>query len=129
MSASASTPPTPRRIGTVPGPWSGTGPGVLASTLASAAIGTMATYWFAIPSGTPTSRSAANWRESSAAAAPPRCSPSGSCGPAGIDWTPVAVLLLAMAALSLGCVLSRRRSTRRDGGTDSLLSTPSMVEA
>ncbi|MFF1396574.1 hypothetical protein ACFVZD_22525 [Streptomyces sp. NPDC058287] len=39
------------------------------------------------------------------------------------------VLLLAMAALSLGCVLVQCRSMRRDGGTHSLLSTPSMVEA
>ncbi|MEU5060490.1 MULTISPECIES: hypothetical protein [unclassified Streptomyces] len=129
MSASASTPPTPRRIGTVPGPWAGTGPGVLASTLASAAIGTMATYWFAIPlryTDLSVSRQLAG--VVGRGGATPVLA-QWLAGPAGIDWTPVAVLLLAMAALSLGCVLSRRRSTRRDGGTDSLLSTPSMVEA
>ncbi|MFB7712739.1 hypothetical protein [Streptomyces sp. NPDC056105] len=128
MSASASTPATPRRIGTVPGLRAGMRTGMLASTFASAAIGTMATYWFATPfryTGLSVSRQLAGVVGGGATPVLAQW----LAGPAGTDLTPVAVLLLAMAALSLGRVLSRRRSTRRAGGTDSLLSTPSMVEA
>lgn len=94
----------------VVGLWAGMGLGMLASTIAYATVGTMITEWF--PPRVRYTGLSLGYQIAGligGGAIPPLA--QWLAGSSGASWTPVAVLFVVMALVSIGCVALHRRMT------------------
>ncbi|MFE9310766.1 MFS transporter [Streptomyces sp. NPDC006706] len=113
-------------IGTIPGLWAGMGLAMLASTVAYATIGTMITTWFA-PRIRYTGLSLSYQLAGLVGGGTTPALAQWLAGPSGTDWTPVALLFLGMAVVSVVCVLLHRAPEESEGVE--LTATPTLMEA
>ncbi|WP_327654982.1 MFS transporter [Streptomyces sp. NBC_00483] len=118
---------------TLVGLWAGMGLGMLASTIAYATVGTMVTEWF--PPRVRYTGLSLGYQIAGligGGAVPPLA--QWMAGSSGASWTPVAVLFIVMALVSIGCVALHRRMTAPDSAApdsvapDSAQSTPSVAD-